>query len=142
MSSAIIAIVVIGAIAAISSSIVAARKARILEAMHAVPAATIAEATADQAVRLSGTVVADGEDRVTGAFTGTPGVISISERWEKSSNGKLLRRLDHTVRACRSSSKMIRAGSASSPTTRSTPSSTSHRPRSRRAVRTACSAPA
>ncbi|HEY0253776.1 MAG TPA: CshA/CshB family fibrillar adhesin-related protein [Kofleriaceae bacterium] len=98
MSPGIIAAIVIGALAAISAAVAANRKAGTLSQLHAVPSVTVAAASVGQAVRLTGLVAGDGEQRVTGAFSGTPGVIAVSERWEKTTRGQRLRRLDRTLR--------------------------------------------
>jgi hypothetical protein len=99
MSATVWTLLVLGGVAAISGAVVALRKASALRRFHRIPEATIAGASTGQVVRLTGSVVAEGEARVSGAYSGTPGVVAVSERWEKTSRGQRLRRLDRSVRA-------------------------------------------
>ena len=99
MSATVLTLVILGGLAVLSSAIVAIRKASTLRQLHRIPEAKVTSAAVGQAVRLIGSVVADGDARVSGAYSGTPGVVAVSERWEKTSRGQRLRRLDRSVRA-------------------------------------------
>lgn len=99
VSAAALTFILMGVLAAITSAIVAGRRAATLRRLNAVPEVPIASAVIGQPVRITGTVAADGPERVVGAFSGSPGVIAVSERWELTSRGQRLRRLDRSVRA-------------------------------------------
>jgi E3 Ubiquitin ligase len=99
VSSAALTFLLMGVLAAISSALALRRRAATLRRLNAAPEVLIASAIAGQAARITGTVAADGSERVAGAFSGAPGVIAVSERWELTSRGQRLRRLDRSVRA-------------------------------------------
>ncbi len=88
-----------GGVGAITAAILANRRAATLRQLHAVATTEIASSTIGNVVRLVGTTTLDGDARVAGPFSGTPCVIAVGERWEKTSRGQRVRRLERSVRA-------------------------------------------
>ena len=99
MSPVALTVIVLAVISAVFGAVRMVRQSSQLGRLGRVAVARIGALTpGDQVVRVVGTVRALDATTIAGPYSGTPGVAAVFERWEKTSAGYRLRRLDRQVR--------------------------------------------